>query len=161
MNSYFTRFVRKTSAIMHVISAIAICAMVLMTCLDVVLRRLGTGVAYPFEIVCALAGIVMAFGLPQTSLSGTHVAVDYLKDKLSSRRFRIVYICTRCLGILLFLIMSWNAARLGNHFHQVNQQSAVLQIPEFFFPYFLAVGSFVTCIVLFHSILSSADGGRP
>jgi TRAP-type C4-dicarboxylate transport system permease small subunit len=159
MNTYITWFVRKTSAIMHVISAVAIGCMVLLTCFDVVLRRTGFGVAFPFEVVCALAGVVMAFGLPQTSLSETHVTVDYLKNKLSPRQFRIVYVCTRCLGILLFLILSWNAARVGNHFHQVNQQSAVLQIPEFFFPYFLALGSFVTCIVLFHDILSSADGG--
>jgi TRAP-type transport system small permease protein len=152
------RFVKAVSATMHSISAVAVCGMVLVTCFDVVMRRLGLGVAFPFEIVCTLAGVVMAFGLPQTTLSGTHVAVDFLKDKASPHTFGIVYVCTRCLNIVLLLFLCWGATRFGNQFFESHQQSAVLHIPEFIFPYLLAVGGLVTCIVLFHSMFSRTDG---
>jgi TRAP-type C4-dicarboxylate transport system permease small subunit len=157
MGAWITRLVKATSGVMHVISVVAICGMVLMTCFDVVMRRVGYGVAFPFEIVCALAGIVMAFGLPQTTLSGTHVAVDFLKDKASPHTFRLAYVCTRCLGIVLLLILSWGAARFGNQFLESHQQSAVLHIPEFIFPYLLAAGGLVTCIVLFHRAFSRTN----
>jgi TRAP-type C4-dicarboxylate transport system permease small subunit len=151
------RFLKSVSAAMHAVSAAAVCGMVLMTCFDVVMRRVGLGVSFPFEIVCALTGIVMAFGLPQTTFSGTHVAVDFLKDKASPNMFRIVNVCTRCLGIAFLFIMSRGAIRLGNQFFESHQQSVVLHIPEFIFPYLLAVGGIVTCIVLFYKMFSRSD----
>jgi TRAP-type C4-dicarboxylate transport system permease small subunit len=152
------RFTKAISAAMHGISAVAVSAMVLVTCFDVVMRRIGLGVAFPFEIVCALAGIVMAFGLPQTTLSGTHVTVEFLKDKASPRTFGIAYVCTRILNIVLLLILVWAGFRLGSQFLGSDQHSPILHIPEFFFPFLLAVGGLVTCIVLFRRMFSRTDG---
>lgn len=153
----FHNALKVSSRVMHMLSGVAIIAIVIVTCLDVIMRRTGMLIDFPFEVVCALAGIVVAFALPETSLTGTHVLVDYLKLKLSPDHYRVTYLITRVLGIGLFLVVGWNAVMLGNHLKDVRQCSAVLQIPEFLFPYFLAAGCFVTCVVLFSQMLQPME----
>jgi TRAP-type C4-dicarboxylate transport system permease small subunit len=152
--------VRETSRILHVLSGIALAAIVVITCFDVIMRRAGMPFDFPYEVVCALAGAVVSLVLPQTTLLKTHVCVEYLETKLSPTWFRPVYLLTRCIGIALFVVLSWNAFRLANHFFAVKQHSAVLEIPEFIFPLFLGVGSVVTCLVFFLQMTQKPEGDQ-
>jgi TRAP-type C4-dicarboxylate transport system permease small subunit len=142
------RTLERTSQIMHVLSGIALAVIVVLTCFDVVMRRFGMPFDFPFEVVCALAGVVIALALPQTTLMKTHVTVEYLETKLGPVRFRPVYRLTRCLAIAIFLLVCWNAVKLASHFFTVKQHSMLLEIPEFIFPLFLGLGSLIACLVL-------------
>jgi TRAP-type C4-dicarboxylate transport system permease small subunit len=147
------KLVKALSAAMHVLSGVAAVAMVIITCFDVLARRIGLPVDFPFEVVCALAGVLVASALPATSRRGAHVTVDYLKSKVTPSRFRIAYVVSRCMGIAIFLVISFNSIRLAKRIYESKEHSAVLEIPQFIFPCFLAAGCIVTCLVLCHQML--------
>ena len=119
----------------------------------------GAPVDFAFEVVCALAGIVIAFALPQTSLDHGHVAVEFLDAKLSKGRLKVVHIATRWIGIVMFVIIGGNAFRLGARLARAGQHSAILEIPDFPFAYALGVGCLVEALVLFHMVLR--ETGEP
>jgi TRAP-type C4-dicarboxylate transport system permease small subunit len=144
---------------MYWISCAAILVIVFVTVLDVILRRFGTPIDFAFEVVLGLAGIVIGFALPRTSLERFHVAVEYIDTKFSARWLRRLEVSTRLLGITLFAVIGWNACRLGNHLYNVGQASAVLQIPEFPFAYSLGFCCFVECLVLFYTLSSESREG--
>jgi|WetSurSiteA1Bulk_404760.scaffolds.fasta_scaffold42132_2 TRAP-type C4-dicarboxylate transport system permease small subunit len=153
MSELLGRIVKILSGTMHVLSGVACVGIVIITCFDVVARRIGLPVDFPFEVVCALAGVLVALALPAASRTGAHVTVDYLKSKITPSRFRIAYVVSRCMGIAIFLIISWKSIWLAKHLFESNEHSPVMEIPQFIFPYFLAAGCIVTCLVLFHQML--------
>ncbi len=149
--------VKVISHIMHVCSGIAILAIVMITCFDVIMRRTGFTVDFPYEVIRAVAGIVIAFALPETSLSKAHVAVEYLETKVSPDWFKVTYVFTRGLGIALLLFIGSNAVLLGNHLFKANEHSAVLRIPEFLFPYFLAAGCLAACLAILYRLAHESE----
>jgi TRAP-type C4-dicarboxylate transport system permease small subunit len=157
MSALLENSIKTISKFMHLLSGIAISAMALITCFDVITRRIGFPFDFPFEVVCALAGIVIGFALPEAALTKAHVTVEYLETKLSAGSFRVFFTITRLLGIGLFAILFMTICRMGIHLHEVKQTSAVLQIPEFFFPFFLATGCLVTCLVLLRETLQKRE----
>jgi hypothetical protein len=108
------RILERTSRIMHVLSGIVLAAIVLLPCFDVIMRRSGASVDFPFEVVCALVGgVVIALALPKTTLMKTHVIVEYLETKLGPVRFRPVYRLTRCCKLPRGSLEPQEKTRLG------------------------------------------------
>ncbi len=142
---------------MYWVSVFAIVCIVFLTIIDVTMRKFGAPIDFVFEVVCALAGIVIGFALPQTSLDHGHVVVEFLESRLHGRWLRAVHILTRFIGIAIFVIIGWNAIRLGTHLRESGQYSPILQIPDFPLAYGLAVGCFVECLVLFHTIFENVE----
>lgn len=144
----FGRVVKGLSRLMYWISCVAIVSIMMLTVLDVTLRRLGTPIDFVFEVVVLLAAIVIGFALPQTSLDKGHVVMEFLNGKLSPRWQRVLNVATRCVGIVTFAIIGWNIIRIGNHLLEVKQVSAILEIPEFPVAYGIGVCCFIECLVL-------------
>ncbi len=140
--------VKRLSKFMYFISCLAIVIIVIVTVLDVVLRRLGSPIDFAYEIACLLAAVVVGFALPQTSLFGGHVTMEFLETKVSAKWNRILKVVTRCIGIGIFGIIGWQAIRLGNHLHEVGQVSPVLELPEYPVAYALAACFLIECLVL-------------
>jgi TRAP-type C4-dicarboxylate transport system permease small subunit len=137
---------------MYWISCVAIVAMVFLTVIDVVLRKIGIPIDFAFETVVLLAAVVIGFALPQTSLEHGHVAVEYLESKLSPRQMRPIYILSRLIGVGMFAIIGFYTIRLGNRLMQVQQVSPILRIPEFPVAYGLGACCFLECLVLFYTL---------
>ena len=57
----------------------------------------------------------------------------------------------------IFLIIGWNAIRLGNHLFNSGQYSPILRIPDFPFAYGLSLGCFVECLVLLYTIFQNPE----
>jgi TRAP-type C4-dicarboxylate transport system permease small subunit len=151
-------FVTKAiSTLLYWLSSVAIVAIVFLTVFDVVMRRLGKPVDFAVEIVCLLAGIVIAFALPATSLSNDHVIMEFIEDKLPQRWLRAAHILSRCIGIAIFAVIGLSALKLGGALRDVGQCSAILRIPEFPLPYALSVGCFVECLVLFTVLMQDGN----
>lgn len=144
--------IRAISRFMYWISCAAIVGMVFLTVIDVVLRKLGTPIDFTFEIVVLLAGVVIGFALPQTSIQHGHVAVEYLESKLSAKQMRPVFILSRIIGIGLFAIIGIYTMRLGNHLMKMNQVSPILRIPDFPVAYGIGACCLLECLVLLCSL---------
>ena len=157
MMMFFGRAIKLLARFMYWISSFSIVSIVFLTVIDVTLRKFGAPIDFVFEVVCALAGIVIGFALPQTSLDHGHVIVEFLESRLPQKWLKAVHAFTRCIGIGIFVIIGWNAVRLGTHLRMSGQYSPILQIPDFPLAYGLAVGCFVECLVLFYKMFENLE----
>ena len=157
MITFYGRAVKALARSMYWVSVVAIVCIVFLTIIDVTMRKFGAPIDFVFEVVCALAGIVIGFALPQTSLDKGHVVVEFLESRIHGNWLRAVHVLTRCIGIVIFIIIGWNAIRLGTHLRLSGQYSPILQIPDFPLAYGLAVGCFVECLVLLHMMLENPE----
>lgn len=144
--------------VMNVIAGIALTFIVLLTVCDVVMRAFGSPILGVYEIVAMAGGVVIGFVAPYTSWIRGHIFMDFVLQKLSAGSRKIVNIGTRCVGIALFLMISWNVIKIAANFHDVGEISNTLQIP--LYPIASGVGFcfFVLAVVLFCDIVKILEG---
>jgi TRAP-type C4-dicarboxylate transport system permease small subunit len=145
----FKGVVKLLSTLMSGISAVFLVAITFITCLDVILRRFGFPLDFPYEVVCSLAGVVICFAVPETTLTKTHVRVEYLDAKLSEPWLKVINAFCKLVGIVVFAIICWSSIGMGRRFLQSGQHTAILKIPEWPLPVALAASCIVQCLVLF------------
>ena len=158
---WFGYGVKALSNFMYSIACFAIVIIVFLTVTDVVLRRLGAPIDFALEVVCILAGIVIAFALPHTSLVSYHVMMELIQNRLPPQWMKVVHVFTRCIGIGFFAVTGWYVFQLGNRLREAGQHSAVLELPEFPMAYGLGVCCFVECLVLFYTLFQRPPEKSP
>jgi TRAP-type C4-dicarboxylate transport system permease small subunit len=145
--------VHKLSKILNSISSVALVAIMVLTCADVVLRIFKRPITGTYEIVGLLGAVVIGFGIPITSWIRGHIYVDFLTQKLPQERRNVVNIFTRLLGIGLFFIAGWNLIIVGMDLYHTGEVTLTRQLPFYPVAYGLAVSCFVQCFVLICDIL--------
>ena len=123
----------------------------LVTCVDVVLRRLGHPVPGSYDMVKMAAGVTIACALPYTTAIKGHVAVEYFHHRLS-RRGRIVADTLIRLPIMaLFSLFTWELILYGAKLKSSGEVSMTLQLPVFWVPYVMALAcAQVVLVTLYH-----------
>ncbi len=154
----FLRAVFRVIQFMKVIAGIALTFIILLTVCDVVLRALGRPILGAYEIVAMAGGVVIGFVTPFTSWVRGHIFMDFMIQKLSPAVQRTFNIVTRCVGIALFLMISWNVIKIAANLHDVGEVSNTLEIP--LYPIAGGVGFcfFVLALVLFCDIIKISAG---
>ena len=108
------RLVRLTAAV----AGVGLLTMVTVTCVDVVLRKLGHPLPGAYDIVKVAAGVTMACALPYTTAIKGHVAVEYFYHRLGRRGRVMADTLIRLLSMALFSLSTWQliayGARLGS-----------------------------------------------
>jgi len=143
---------------MSVVAGISLTFIILLTVCDVVLRAFGHPILGVYEIVAMAGGVVIGFVAPYTSWIRGHIFMDFVLQKLSPAGRRAFNIATRCVGVLLFLMISWNVMKIAANFHEVSEVSNTPQIS--LYPIAGGVGFcfFVLAVVLFCDILKISEG---
>ena len=131
--------VSKISKWMNGIAAAALAFMILLTVADVILRYFRMPIIGTYEMVALSGAIIIGFSLPFTSMMKGHVNVDFLTQKLSPKGIKVFSSITKCLGILLFLIVGWNVVILGMDFHKVGEVTPTRHLP--IYPVLYGVGA--------------------
>jgi TRAP-type C4-dicarboxylate transport system permease small subunit len=162
--SLFLRTVFRITQYMNVVAGIALTFIILITVCDVILRALGKPILGVYEIVAMAGGIVIGFVTPFTSWVRGHIYMDFVIERLSHRAKCAFDIATRCVGIALFLMISWNVFKIGRNLYSVDEVSLTLQLPLYPIAYGVGFCFFVLSVVLFCDILkvlgSSFGGGH-
>jgi len=160
----FLRTVFRITVFMNVVAGIALTFIILLTVCDVVLRALGRPILGVYEIVAMAGGIVIGFVTPFTSWVRGHIYMDFVIERLSHRAKNAFDIATRCVGIALFLMISWNVFKIGRNLYSVDEVSLTLELPLYPIAYGVGFCFFVLSVVLFCDILkivgSSFGGGN-
>jgi len=151
----FTDFVIGSSRTLYVVAGVALNAMVFLTGADVVLRYLNRPITGTYELVGLLGAVVIGFSIPQTSRLKAHVLMDFLTSRLAPRVQGVLYRLTRALGIILFLIITWNVLVLGDRYRTLREATLVLQVPLYPVAYGIAVSCFIECLVLFIDLVTA------
>ena len=133
------------------VAGASLMVMVLVTTMDVILRKLGLSLTGAFDIVRVAAAITVAGALPYTTAIKGHVAIEYFFHKLGRRGRVVVDVLMRLLGMALFSLLAWGCAAYGHSLRIRGEVSMTLQMPIFWVPYVLAVScGLVVLIKLYH-----------
>ena len=154
----FLEVVLKINKGMQHVASVALTFIVLLTTTDVILRIFGKPVPGAVEIIAIAGGMVLAFTVPMTSWMRGHISVDFVLNWLPDRAKDALNVVTRCVGIFLFLLISWNSAKIGTGFMKGSEVSGTLQIPLYPVEYMLAACFLMLALVLFCDILKILGG---
>ena len=145
--------------------AACLMGMTLLTCVDVVGRKLGHPIFGSVELVGFMATLAAALAMPYTHQMKGHIGVEILVRNFSQRTQTIVEICTNVAGLLFFSLVTWRLALYANTIHQSGQVSISLRFPEHLIIYIVAFCFLVFVLTLLEEIVSGlrslAKGREP
>jgi TRAP-type C4-dicarboxylate transport system permease small subunit len=146
------------SRLFNIIAGISLTSLMLLTITDVVLRGVSTPIVGTYELVALLGAVTIGFSLPQTALKRAHIYVDTLIVRFPKAVRNGFEITTRCLVILLFLIIGWNLFLYGSDLQESGEVSLTLQLPFYPVAYGVGICCFVQCLVMVGDILKILKG---
>jgi len=155
----FLHTIFRITVYMNLVAGIALTFIILLTVCDVLLRALGKPILGAYEIVAMAGGIVIGFVTPFTSWVRGHIFMDFVIERLSPRAKSAFEIATRCVGVALFLMISWNVFKIGKNLYSVDEVTPTLELPLYPIAYGVGFCFFVLSVVLFCDILKIAGGG--
>ena len=138
---------------MNGIAAVALGFMILLTVADVILRYFRRPIIGTYEMVALSGAVIIGFSLPFTSLMKGHVNVDFLTLKLSPKGRKTFSSISKCLGIILFLVIGWNLIILGMDFYNVGEVTPTRHLPIYPVLYGVGVCCFFESLVLLCDIV--------
>jgi TRAP-type C4-dicarboxylate transport system permease small subunit len=137
------------------VSAVAIVAMMLLTCADVVLRYFRRPVPGTYELVCFLGAVAVAFALAQTSVEKGHVSVTFVVQLFPKRIRGLIACITTGFGLILFSLIAWQSIIYANNLRLSGEVSLTLELP--FYPFVFGVGfsAAVVCLILISDLFKN------
>ena len=154
----FLAGVLKINQVMRGVAAVSLTCMMLLTTLDVVLRLFGKPIPGAVEIIAICGGIVIGFTVPISFWMRGHIAVDLVLNRLAGPVKNLINVITRCVGIGLCLLISWNSMKIGTGMRKAAEVSGTLELPLYPVEYALAFCFLVLSIVLLCDILKIFGG---
>jgi TRAP-type C4-dicarboxylate transport system permease small subunit len=154
----FQNFVLKLSNWMHVVAAIALTFIMLLTVSDVVLRLFGHPIVGTFELVGLGGAVVIGFGIPITSWNRGHIFVDFLINMFPNAIKNGFNVVTRLVSIGLFILVGWNLFVLGNDLLKSGEVTLTRQLPFYPIAYGLGICCLIQCLVLICDLIKIGGG---
>jgi TRAP-type C4-dicarboxylate transport system permease small subunit len=149
--AWYHRALRAVVQALAYVAGASLMVMVLVTTVDVVLRKFGLSLTGAYDIVKIAATITIAAALPYTTAIKGHVAIEYFFHKLGRRGRILVDALMRLGGMALFSLLAWGCVDYGNSLRARGEVSMTLQLPIFWVPYLLAAScALVVLIKLYH-----------
>jgi TRAP-type C4-dicarboxylate transport system permease small subunit len=152
--SVFEKFVKLFSSILNLIASVSLMAMMMLTSIDVSMRYFfSSPLTGAYDLVGLMGAIIVAFALPYTFLKGGHVAVDLLVRILSDKKRLALEIITHSVGILLFLVVTWQCVVLAQDMKAAGEVTPTLLLPFYPIVYCMALCFFVLCLAILVDLL--------
>ena len=148
---FLTNTLRRLVLLLAVVAGLSLLTMMLVTCVDVVLRKLGHPLPGAYDLMKMAAGVTIACALPYTTAVKGHVAVEFFYRKLG-RRGRVVADTLIRLPIMaLFSLFAWQLMHYGAALRRSGEVSMTVRLPVFWVPYVMAFSCAVVVLVtLYH-----------
>lgn len=141
--------ITKTADLFNWVAAAALVGMMLLTCADVVMRRsLNHPIPGTYEIVGLMGALLIAFALAYTTFQKGHIAVEFLVQKLSKKMQRAIDAVNHLLGIILFVILSWQSVLYAMDLKESGEVSMTVQMPIHPFVFGIATGCALVSLVM-------------
>jgi len=84
--------------------------------------------------------------------------VEFLVMKFPPEIRKVLQVVTKCLGIALFLLITWNIVLLADELREAGQVTIVLKIPFYPIAYAMAVCGLFQCVVLVCDVVKVIGG---
>jgi TRAP-type C4-dicarboxylate transport system permease small subunit len=149
----YASFLRLAVALLAGVAGLAVAAMILITCVDVVGRRLGHPLEGTYDIVEILGAIAIIGALPYTTACKGHVAIEFLPHKLSPRGRIVLATGVALVSIAIYAFLTWRFVQYGIELKANNQGMVTLRWPVFWLAHWMAVCTAVTILVLLYQMV--------
>ena len=144
------------ASVLHYVAGAAVFGMMIVTCLDVVLRFFRMTVPGAYELVAYLSGVAVAFAMAHTTMAKGHVAVSILVRRFPKRWQNGIDAVTSAMGCVLFFLAARKILEMGWDYQQSSQVSMTLQMPLYPVAYSIGFSLFVVSLVLLTAFLGHA-----
>ncbi len=142
------QWVAKAADLFNWVAAAAVAGMMVLTCLDIVLRLFRHPIPGTYEMVGFLGAVFAAFSLGYTSVNRGHIAVDFLVQKLSPRTQNWVDGVNALICSIFFGFLARQCLVYAADLKSFGEVSMTLQMPIYPFVYGIAAGCFLLTLVL-------------
>jgi len=156
----FSVFIEHVSKFFNIMAGMALVAMTVLTCTDVVLRLFGHPILGTYEIVGFLGAILNAFALPETTRQKGHVRVEVLVSRFPQRIRKVISVFSYLLGILLFLFIGYAGFQHGLELKRGHEVSMTLQIPLYPILFAISLAAFMVSFVLVTELRNLFQGRK-
>jgi TRAP-type C4-dicarboxylate transport system permease small subunit len=144
----YKKYVFSFSEIISAAGGIALFAIILVTCLDVIGSKVfKIPLQGSYEIVFLAQLVAIALSAGDTLIYGRHVHVDMFIIRLPKRPQKIIAFITTIMGFILFLVISWQGFVYADSLREAGEVTGTIKIPLFPFAYILGISGFVVCLV--------------
>jgi TRAP-type C4-dicarboxylate transport system permease small subunit len=140
---------------LDMLAAVAIVAMMCLTCADVLLRLFRRPITGTYELVSFLGALAVSFALAHTTAEKSHVAVSLVVRVLPQKIQGIIEGLVSLAGIVLFALISWQSVLYGMDCQQCGEVSLTLELPVYPIIYGIAFGAAVVCLVLLADLMDA------
>jgi len=130
------------------IASLTVIAMMLLTCFDVVMRFFRCPIPGIYETVGLLGAIFVSFSLASTSMTQSHIAVDFLVKKCPQQIQDIINCLHNLVATGLFGLIAWQSVWYAMGLKANGEVSPTLQISTYPFVFGVAIGCFMLCLIL-------------
>jgi len=86
--------------------------------------------------------------LAYTTARKGHIAVEFLVQRLSKKIQRVIDAVNQLLGLILFVILSWQSALYAMDLKESGEVSMTVQMPIYPFVFGIAIGCALVSLVL-------------
>ncbi len=149
----FIDIISRCSRWLEVIAGIALVAIMVLTGCDIVGRVFGRPIQGTYEIVSFAGGLVIGLAMPITSLARGHVIVDLITARIPPQVSKVLYVITRLMGILMFLMMCYAFIKMGSQLKAAGEVTPVLSLNFYLVAYLMAGACFVESLILAGDII--------
>jgi TRAP-type C4-dicarboxylate transport system permease small subunit len=154
----FQRTIYVVGRVMEGFAGVALVFMMSLTTCDVILRAFGRPILGTYEIVGLLGGIIVGFSVPITSWLRGQIFVDFFYQKFPKASQRWLHVCTRIMGILLFLSIGVNLLKMAESLRRAGEVTLTLQLPFYPVCYGIGFAFLVQILVLVTDIVKISRG---
>ncbi len=133
------------------VAALAVAAMMTLTCLDVLLRLWRHPIPGTYEIVSMLGSVFVSFSLARTSLDQGHIAVDFLVSRLPKKWQNAFEAVNNGIAAVLFTVVTYQSVIYADNLKSCGEVSMTLQLPIHPFVIGMSVGCAMLSVVLYTS----------
>ncbi|MCG6534795.1 MAG: TRAP transporter small permease, partial [Syntrophales bacterium LBB04] len=123
----------------------ALIVMILLICVDVILRAFGTGILGAYEITRFFVALMVGLGLAYTQLKKGHIFMDLLLLRLPKPVQNVINTVNLFLAAGFYALVTLQLMKFGGKLLRTGQVAEQIEWPLFPFVYTVAFG----CLILF------------
>lgn len=135
----YESLVRGLVALLAGIAGLAVAVMIVVTCVDVIGRRLRHPLPGAYDLVEILGAVTITGALPYTTAKKGPVAIEFLLQKLGRRGRIVLNTLVEAIALSLFAFLTWRFVRYGLDLRTSGQVTLTLGWPIFWLPWWMAL----------------------
>lgn len=115
---------------------------------NIVLRYFWAPIKGTYEIVEILGALFLALGAAYCSATRSHIAVDFLVEKLSQRKQTVIDIFSNLISFVFITFISWGVMGYAWTIYHRGRETAALGIPLYPVCYLVSFGMYLLALVV-------------